>query len=137
MLNSSFLTHEFNEADRLWLQTAAAERPFDPRGAKARLYGKLPPDFDPYSVDRRFYRDDRLTLLGIRVFRPADPIFAAIEKLILSLREKILAEPTIDSLSVQEMAALTGEPDSLIRHAVSFLSTLGPFFSGQQGPLVS
>lgn len=130
MSEFSFSQHVFPDADRLWLQAAAAERPFDPRAAKARLYGKLPLDFNPHTVDQRFYRDDRLTLLGIRVFRPEDPIFPAIDELLLRLRERILADPTIDTLSVQELTALTGQSESLLRHAINFLSTFGSFFSG-------
>lgn len=131
MSELSFSRHGFPDADRLWLQTAAAERPFDPRAAKARLYGKLSLDFDPHGVDQRFYHDDRLTLLGIRVFRPDDPIFPAIEELLRRLRERILADPTIDTLSVQELTVLTGQSESLLRHAINFLSTLGSFFSGR------
>lgn len=126
----TFLNHSFPEAQQLWLKAAAAERPFDPRAAKARLFGKLPRDFDPRQIDDRFYREDRLTLLGIRVFRPDDPIFPAIETLVRNVRDQILANPRLDTLTVQELASLTGCTESLLRHAINFLSNLGSFFSG-------
>ena len=129
-LELTYRKHTFPDADRLWLQTVASERPFDPRATKARLYGKLPKDFDPPTIDSRFYRDNRLTLLGIRVFRPEDPIFSAIEAMLNCIREMILANPKIDGIAIQELAGHTRQTESLIRHAVTFLGALGSFFSG-------
>jgi len=127
----TYRQHNFSEADRLWLKTAAAERPFDPRAAKARLYGQLPNNFNPRAIDSRFYGDDRLTLLGIRVFRPDDPIFLAIERLLVCVRERIVANPKLDSITVQELGALTDQPVALIAHAINFLWDFGSFFSGR------
>jgi hypothetical protein len=127
---SPFLSHSFSDAERVWLEAAAGERPFDARSARARLHDRLPFDFNPGEIDSRFYRDDKLTILGVRLFRPSDPILSTMDKLVLRVREAVLADPKIDSLSVPNLVNLTGETERLLRPAISFLFELGRFFSG-------
>jgi chorismate mutase len=128
--NSSFGSHSFSDAERLWLETAAKEKPFDARGARARLHGRLPNDFDPRQIDRRFYNDDKLTLLGVRVFRPEDQIFKVIEDTVSAIQTRILREPTLDFLTVPEISALTGQSEQTTRSAIRLLSNHGSFFAG-------
>jgi nucleoside 2-deoxyribosyltransferase len=126
----SFQAHPFSEAERLWLETAAREKPFDARGARARLHGRLPKDFKPQAIDSRFYSEDRLTLLGMRRFSPDDEIFKVIEDVASTLKAKILSNPTLDSVSIKDIAESTGHSEAKTRTAVEFLSDHGLFFQG-------
>jgi hypothetical protein len=126
----SFRDHPFSVPERLWLETAAKEKPFDARGARARLHGRLPKDFRPQAIDSRFYNEDRLTLLGVRQFRPDDEIFKVIEDVASTLKSKILSDPTLDSFTIKDIAEATGHSDAKTRTAVKLLSDHGSFFSG-------
>lgn len=126
----SFQDHPFTEPELLWLETAAKEKPFDARGARARLYGRVPSDFKPQEIDSRFYNEDRLTLLGVRRFRPDDEIFKVIEDVTSALKSKILSDPRIDRLSIKDIAGATGHSEDRTRTAVKLLSDHGSFFSG-------
>lgn len=128
--NSSFGSHSFSDAERLWLETAARDITFDARGARASLHGKLPNDFDPQQIDSRFYRDDKLTLLGVRVFRPEDQIFKVIEDTASAIKTRILQEPTLDFIAVPEISSLTRHSEKNTLSAIRLLSNHGPFFTG-------
>ena len=127
---SSFLDHPFSDTERLWLETAAKERPFDARGARARLHDQLPKEFRPQDIEQRFYREDRLTLLGVRVFRPDDLMLKIMNDVVVALKSRILIEPTIDSVSIKELSGLIQQPEDKTRMAVKLLSEHGSFFSG-------
>lgn len=130
MESYSFLHHGFSDAERLWLQMAATEEPFDARAARARLHAKLPKDFRPQKIDERFYRNNALTLLGVRVFRPDDRILKVMEDVIYALRARIVADPTLDSVSLRDISELVKETEEVTRTAIQLLSDLGSFFSG-------
>src|SRR5690606_18591251 len=91
---------------------------------------KLPRNFRPQAIDSRFYREDRLTLLGVRMFREEDEILRIMERVVVALKSKILADPTLDSVSLKELSELIGQPENRTRTAVKLLSDHGSFFSG-------
>lgn len=127
---SSLSAHSFSDAERLWLESAAKEKPFDARAARARLYDRLPKNFRPQDIDQRFYREDRLTLLGVRVFRPDDVIFRIMTEVMATLKSRILADPTVDSVSIKGLSDQIQQPEDKTRTAVKLLSDHGSFFSG-------
>jgi hypothetical protein len=127
---SSFLNHPFSEAEEVWLKAAAQERLFDARGARARLHDRLPKDFKPQSIDHRFYKDDRLTLLGVRKFRPDDVIIKIMNDVIATLKSQILSDTKLDSVSIKKLSELITQPETKAITAVKLLADHGSFFSG-------
>ena len=127
---ASLLAHPFTKEQEVWLRHAANTPSFDPRVARVRLLQELPRDFEPNSIDNRFYREHKLTLLGLRRFRPDHPLLATAEKVALAVRQEVLASPGIDELSSAQLAAATGLSQSDVNEAVEALAQLRPLFTG-------
>lgn len=127
---TSFMDHSFSDAERLWLKTAGGEKLFDARSARARLHDRLPKNFRTQDIDPRFYREDRLTLLGVRAFRPEDVMFGIMTDVVAALKALVFEDPTLDSLAIKELSGLLQQPEDTTRTAVKLLSDHGPFFSG-------
>lgn len=125
-----FLKHKLPEWEQAWLQEAKANKPYDARLIKAKLYGKIPKDFQPEHIDRRFFDQKHLTALGIRVISPNDPILNTIDTIIVSIRDFILSNPGIDGLYISDIAQMIGKSELETRRALALLVDLGQFFSG-------
>lgn len=126
----ALLSTSLSEAELLWLGTAADAESFDPRVARIKLYDKLPRDFDPDSIDRRFYQDSKLTLLGLRRVAPHSPIFSDMEKTISSIRDKLFSNPGIAEIDVAQIAETSGLTVEKVQAVVIQLQSLGNFHSG-------
>lgn len=133
MLKTSLHEHVFPKADETWLRHCALSSPFDPRIARAQLHSKLPSDFSPDGIDRRFYRDDKLTLLGLKRFKPDDPLLKSVELIAHAVRDAILAAPGIDEVDLNQLSTATGLASTQALQALGELANLVPFFPGSQG----
>jgi len=127
---NTLLDHRFPDAHRIWLEYAARTDDFDPRVARARLFDQLPIDFEPGLIDSRFYRNDRVTVLGLRLFKSDDPVLANAERIALAVRDEIRRNPGINEITFPEISKLAGlsKPETSI--AISTLSEVLPFFTG-------
>lgn len=125
-----FLNHKFAKGELIWLQEVKVGEPYDARLTKAKLYGKIPKDFQPERIDRRFFDQKRLTALGIRVVFPDDPILKTIDSIIVSIKEFILSNPGVDGLYINDIAKMVGKGEPETRRALTLLVDLGQFFSG-------
>lgn len=126
----SLLEHQFSEPDLLWLEAAAKGINFDPRSARVELRQKIPTDYDPQKIDIRFYRDHKLTLIGIRRFNPNAPLLKNIESVALEIQSRLLQLPVTDAIDLAQMAKTIKLTEPEIQEAVLALSELIPFFSG-------
>jgi nucleoside 2-deoxyribosyltransferase len=126
----TLLQHQFSAPQRLWLEHAARTANFDPRVARAKLFDQLPAEFNPAQIDRRFYRDDRITLLGLRLFCPEAPILANAERIALAVRDEIRRSPGIDEITLDKLADLSKLPKADAYYATSALTEIVPFFTG-------
>lgn len=122
--------HAFPDADRVWLEHAAHDSKFNPRNARALLYDKLPPDFSPSNIDHRFYRNDRITVLGKRLFNPGDPVLANAERVALAVRDEVKRRPGLDELSLDKIAELSKLSKPEAYYAIAALEEVLPFFTG-------
>lgn len=125
-----FLKHQFTEEEQLWLREVKEGESYDMRLTKAKLYGKIPKDFQPERIDRRFFDQKRLTALGVRVIFPEDPILKTIDAIIISIRNQILSSPGIDGLYISDIAKMIDKSEPETRRALALLVDLGAFFSG-------
>jgi nucleoside 2-deoxyribosyltransferase len=126
----TLLDHRLPDAHRVWLEFAARDENFDPRVARAKLYDQLPTDFHPGAIDPRFYRNDRITVLGRRLFNPNDPVLANAERVALSVRDEIRRSPGISEITLPRLVELTGLSKLEANAAISALEEVLPFFSG-------
>lgn len=122
--------HHFSPAHRVWLEHAARAERFDPRVARAALFDQLPADFRPGEIDSRFYRNDQLTILGRRIFKPDDPVLANAEKVALAVRDEIRRKPGVDEVTLPRIAELTGLSMLEAHTAVEALTQVTAFFTG-------
>lgn len=133
-MKSSFQEHALSDAERLWLREATRNEKFDPKTAKAVLFGKLPDDFDPHGIDPRVYSGSRPTLIGLWLIEPDHPIFDAIDRVISAIRKEILAKPGIESATAVDLVSLTGLDEVLVSRALWEIREadqggIGQFFS--------
>jgi hypothetical protein len=126
----TFLEHKFPPAHRLWLEYIARTDGLDPRLVRAELFGRLPEDFRPEEIDSRFYRNDKLTALGRRVFKADDPNLANAEKVALAIRDEILRQPGINEITLPRIAELSELSKIEAHAALGVLTEIAPFFSG-------
>lgn len=125
-----FQKHKFAEGELIWLHEVKVGEPYDARLTKAKLYGKIPKEFQPERIDRRFFDQKRLTALGIRVVFPDDPILETIDAIIVSIKDFILSNPGVDGIYISDIAKMVGKGEPEARRAMALLVDLGQFFSG-------
>lgn len=125
----TLLSQPFTDADEMWLR-AAAEDKFDARVSRARLYDKLPRDFEPTRIDRRFYANDKLTPIGLRRFRPDSKLLKNMEYIALVLRDKIIANPGISEIEVKSLCDELGINRLEMQEAILALQDVTQFFTG-------
>ena len=94
------------------------------------LHGKLPRDFDPDRIDRRFYHDHAVTLMAFRLLKPDHELLKNVEKVALAVQAEILRSPGIDQLTIDELSELTGLGRHETDAAIKALGAIGPFFTG-------
>lgn len=126
----SLLSHPFSEADELWLSAAAEIESFDPRIARTRLYEKLPRDYEPTHIDRRFYENDKLTPIGQRRFVPESKLLRNMAVVAAKIRENILQAPGIETIDVNPMCDEVGIGRADMQKAILALQDVASFFTG-------
>jgi hypothetical protein len=132
-MNYSFKKHQLSDAEKLWLQEVVRSTPFDPKLAKVKLFGKIPEDFDPETIDRRLYVFGRITLIGRWHVDRDSPLFGAVDKVISAIRASIFANPGVENFTAKDIAQQTGLDEELASRALYEVSQLGSFFSSAAG----
>jgi hypothetical protein len=127
---NTLFDHPFPDEHRIWLEYAARTDDFDPRVARAKLFDQLPIDFEPGLIDSRFYRNDRVTVLGRRLFKPDDPVLANAERIALAVRDEIRRNPGINEITLPKIAELAELSKLEVTTAISTLSEVLFFFTG-------
>lgn len=133
-MTDSFKKHQLSKAEKLWLQEAALPTPFDPKRAKVKLFGQIPEDFNPDTIDRRLYGSGKLTLIGRWHVTPDSPLFGAVDKVIMGVRESILTNPGVESFTATDIAQERDLDEGLVAKALHEMNQLGAFFSSASGP---
>lgn len=132
-MDYSFKKHQLSDAEKLWLQEVVKSTPFDPKRAKAKLFGKIPEDFDPDKIDRRFYVFGKITLIGRWHVDRDSPLFQAVDMVTSTIRAAILESPGVESFTAKDIAQQTGLDEKLVSRALYEVSQLGSFFSSASG----
>jgi hypothetical protein len=127
-----FEKHELTEAESLWLKEAS-QPGFRPKIARVALRDKLPRDFDPSRIDRRFYVDGSLTLLGRWRVDPGDPVFGELDRVIRSIRDLIFAQPETAEVSSEQIAEFVALDPTRVAKLMGMLAPLGRFYSSASG----
>ncbi len=133
-MSSSFKDHVLSEAEMTWLKAVYEDSQFDPKMAKVRLREKLPKGFDPKKIDARFLLNGKiLTVLGIWKVDPESPELKNLERVILCIRDLILSECGIETITSELLSTKLGIQEPDVQKALGYLTTLGGFYSGASG----
>lgn len=85
------------EPERVWLQELyrrlSAHQPIDHLRMRIELRDRLPKDFRPSQVNRRFLHGDSLSLLGILAIDPQSSRIQDTERVILAIRNFLIENP--------------------------------------------
>jgi len=131
----SFKQLKLSNAVRLWLTEIMKENfsPINVKSMKIRLWNELPKDFNPKAIDWRLIRDNRLTLVGLWYVNPQSPIFSHVSKTIEVTKDMIMKNPTIKSVTSNEIAELVSITERDAEIALMLVYDLRGFFGGGSG----
>lgn len=129
-----FKQHPISDAERLWLKEVPESGHFDPKVAKAKLWGRLPAGFDPATIDERLYRNGQLQPIGLWHVGPNHQVFKTIDVVVPHIRDLILKMPGIEKINMEEIASATGLSQGDVASAFHMLGRLGHFYSSASGP---
>ncbi len=113
-----FKQHPLTAAEKLWLSEAA---------------NQLPHGFTPESIDPRLYFNSKVTPVGLRLVAPDNPLLAAIDKTISAIQNRIVADPDMSSITVEELAREIGLAPGLVNNALEAAQFLGNFVPSSSG----
>lgn len=125
---------EINVEQRKWLsliyEKFLAGQEFDERILFTELWGAISPDFTPREIDSRLLRGGEITLLGILQLDPQTKFVSLCDKVIITIRELLLKDRTVENVSAEELATLLGANPNDVGHALRLISHLGRFWAG-------
>ncbi|MHB1949946.1 MAG: hypothetical protein ACYCQK_00570 [Acidiferrobacteraceae bacterium] len=123
----TFKTLTLTEPVRIWLTEMYRNEDFDPKKARVKLRKDLPKGFSPRSIDSRLCKQDHLTLIGIWHIDPESEVFRNVSRVIEDIREAIMREPEIKSISAIQIAARTKIKDRDVERALFLMNEMGTF----------
>lgn len=125
----TFKALTLTEPVRIWLTELYRSEDFDPKKARVKLRKDLPKGFSPRSIDSRLCKQDHLTLVGIWHIDPDSVVFRNVTRVIEDIREAIMREPEIKSISAIQIAARTKIKDRDVESALFLMNEMGTFRS--------
>lgn len=129
-----------SEPELIWMKEIYAkfierEEP-DIRALKSKLFGKIPKDFNPNSVDRRLLLNGtELTLLGIWHVNPNTDLVQKTDLVINCIRDLLNKSADRKAITAEEVARLIDVPREDTGKIFKLLGTLGRFYSSYRGGL--
>ena len=121
-----------SDNERLWLSEIFRGNT-SRRKIRAKLYGQIDPKFDPESIDKSLLWGDGLSLIGIWYTDSKSPLFGHVDKLIKTIKDKIIKNPDLESITSEELSKLTAIPQEYVELALYYISQLGHFYSSASG----
>lgn len=133
-MSPSFKNHKLSDEEILWIKEIFQSKEFDPRVARIKFKDKLSKGFKPKKVDNRFVIDGKyLTVLGAWIADQNSPILQHIESVIICIRNLIIKNPGIVTITASQVSDETAIEEPLVEIALRNLSGLGRFFSSATG----
>ena len=103
------------------------------RKIRAKLWKQIEPDFDPNSIDQSLFWGSTLSLIGIWYIDSKSALFGQVDKLIKTIKEQIINNPDLESISSEELSKFTAIPQEDVELALHYMCQLGHFFSSASG----
>lgn len=128
--NFEFQKPTLNEHQKLWLNEVHRSDVYDVKTTKVKLFGKIPNDFDPKKIDQRLYRYDHLTLVGIWHIDSSNTIFSVVDKILVTIKEHILASTCTDRITAKELAEQLKINELEVENGLRLMSDLANFNQG-------
>ena len=112
-----------SDSQRLWLSEIFKGNT-SRRKIRVKLWNQIEPDFDPNSIDKSLLWGDTLSLIGIWYVDSKSPLFEQVDKLIKTIRGKIINDPDLKSISSEELLKLTGIAQEDVELALYYMCQL-------------
>jgi len=109
MKKYKFAKHKLSTPEHLWLEEIDRSKfkGMNERYFKVKLKDKLPRNFKPDSIDRRYVKDNRLTLLGIWYVNHKHPLLIKTSKVINTMQKLISDNPYMSLFTSNKISKLT------------------------------
>ena len=125
---------QIGKEERLWLSKAYeleqnSETAFYRRIRCLTYFEMDDSEFNPSSISSKLYNDNKLTLLGIAVVDELNPIFELIDKIMMTVKRKLLDSYENTQISVLELAEELEVSQEDISKAFHYLENLDFLFS--------
>lgn len=132
-MKCQYKKHKLSDSEKLWLTEASKTPDFDPKVAKVLLRDVLPRDFHPNNIDYRFYAHGKLTLLGLSLIDPDNPIFEMSDTVIKTVKGLIINNPHLETVKAVDVAAASGLSEQNVTTILGHIGELGRFYSAASG----
>jgi len=127
------------EPVRVWLQEVdrrqKAGEPLNVMSMRIALIDRLPKDFGSKQVDTRFLHRGQLSLLGILTIDPLSPRIRDTERVILAIRDFLIAHPETRTISAAQIAEKLELDLDYTQDLFDLMSSAGHFWSSSFGRL--
>jgi hypothetical protein len=128
-----FPTIEITDDQRIWLEAVFNARK---KGEKlterilyTRLNGKISNDFDPGSIDSKLLRGLEISLLGIIHIDSDSDLVDHCDKVIMAIRNGLLADPNRESFTADDIASELGLLTDIVGYVFILIGHFGRFWS--------
>lgn len=125
------------EPVRVWLQEVdrrqKAGEPLNVMSMRIALIDRLPKDFSSKQVDTRFLHRGQLSLLGILTIDPLSPRIRDTERVILAIRDFLIAHPETRTISAAQIAEKLELDLDYTQDLFDLMSSAGHFWSSSFG----
>lgn len=129
MIVHTFKEHAFGPGEKVWLEKVNEHPGLSPQHLKGLVWRDLPTGFSSQRIDPRFYSGHKLTVLGLWHADREHWLFDAIESVVKSVAEIIMADPSVNTLTTAQLAERTGYSSVHVVAALRALGELGDFYS--------
>lgn len=124
------------DAERIWLtelsrRTESAEA-IDALGLRIKLRDRLPADFYPSQIDRRFSQDGHLTAAGVYLLDPGSQLLKDADEVVAQVRERMLKEPRPQWVRASEVATDLGLSADYVSRLLWLTTSSGEYWQGHR-----
>lgn len=133
-MENSFKEYKLTDSETLWLKAVFDKNfeRFSIKALKVELWDDLSNNFDPDDLDWRFYRNNRITLVGLWHIDPQNFLFSLCTKVIRQIKKEIRKRKIIKKVVSSNIGREINTSPEKVGIAILLLNDLG-FFKLEPG----
>lgn len=131
MKDYSFKKKKLPSSDEIWLEEIYNSKSpkINKRDIKVRLKNTLPKNYNPDNIDKRYFKEDRLTLLGIWYFDHNNLIIPKVEVVLKEIQAILDMDSSINLFESKTICELTKIEEEEVKYIFQIILDL-ELFSG-------